>query len=519
MANFNPYSNYGYAALIKQSTSAPIKPTNYLRFISESFTPKYNVQVINEVAGERERNIRNIQGNIEMEGEIEFYVEPKMITHFLRSLFGAPTTRTIAAGLYRHDFAVSDTTANYTFDIQTADAPWVHRFYSAQVTKLNLTREDNAIKCTATIMPTKAFVSARVTTAVASGTALAVDQTSGLTTADTILVIRNATDGSYTTLADLTISAVVSETALTVSTIGVSIVAGDLIVIKRATVTASNYDQDSAFQFQNGSAIYTGVDIDNTVEEAKEDFEIEIMNEVEPRYVNGLTESARFPVEILTKGFASTGKVTKFYNNQSKLDKLRKNEHFGIRFLMQGQTAVIANSATKARSTFGAGNGFYVEAATAGKAGNDLNITITVNTIDTLAASKSGNNILLQLASTTASNNTGTAIAALLDALTGVDSAVAGTGAEEFTAAVANGNLGGHTGATSNVVGADASTKPYLQIDCASAALDSYFPHNSEDDIVTEEIPMTFYVDSDGSNAQRKNFSVRAYVVNGASSI
>lgn len=515
MANFSPYSNYGYVALIKQTTAAPIKPTNYLRIINESFTPKFNVQVINEVAGERERNIRNIQGNIEMEGEIEFFLEPKLAGHFLRSLAGAPTTQTIATGLYRHVFEITDTTKLYTFDVQAGDAPWVHRFYSAQITKLNVTREDNAIKCTASIMPTKAFIAARVTTAASSGTALAVDQTSGLTTADTLLVIDK--DDGYTTLAELNISSIGSETALTVSTIGVSIEVGDLIVIKRATVTASSYNQDNPFQFQNGSSIYTGADIDNTTEEAKEDFEVELMNDVEARFVSGITESARYPTEILTKGYSATGKVTKFYNDESKLDKLRKNAHFGVRFYMQGQTAVTANSATKARSNWGSTNGFYVEAATAGKAGNDLNITFVVNTSDTLAASKSGNNILVSLANTTAANNTGTLIAAALDALSGVDAAANGTGAETFTAAESNVNLGFRSSGT-NVVGADASTKPYLQFDFASAAIDPYFVNNAEDDIVTEEIPLTFYVDSDGSNNQRKNWSSRVFLVNGVSS-
>lgn len=513
---FNPYSNFGYLALIKQSTTAPVKPTNYLRLISESFTPKFNVQVINEVAGERERNIRNIQGNIEMEGEVEFFVEPKMIGHFLRSICGAPTTQTITSGLYRHCFEILDTTKDYTFDIQAGDAPWAHRFFGAQITKLSLTREDNAIKCTASVMPTKAFIAARVTTAASSGTALAVDQTSGLTTADTILVIDK--DDGLTVLAELTIAGVVSETALTVSTIGVSLEVNDIVVIKRATVTASSYTQDNPFQFANGSAIYTGADIDNTTEEAKEDFEIEMMNDVEARYVNGLTEAARFPEVILTKGYSATGKVTKYYSNQSKLDKLRKNEHFGIRFLMQGPTAPVANSATKARSNWGSGNGFYVEAATAGKAGNDLNITITVNTIDTLAASKSGNNILLQLASTTAANNTGTLIAAILDALTGVDAAAVGTGAETFTTAESNVNLGFRSSGT-NVVGSDASTKPYVQFDFASAAIDPFFVNNSEDDVVTEEMPLTFYVDSNGSNSQRKNWSSRVFLVNDVSSL
>lgn len=515
MANFNPYSNYGYVALIKQTTSAAIKPTNYLRVIKESLTAKFGLQTINEVAGERERNIRSIQGKIEVDGDIELYIEPKMFGHLGRSLFGAPTSQTVATGLYRHVFEVTDTTRLYTFDVQPGDAPWVNRFFGAQITKMSITREDNAMKCVATVAPTKAFINARVTTAASSGTSLDVDQTSGLTTADTLLVISKA-DG-YTTVAELTISAVNSETNLGVSTIGASIAVGDLIKIKRATVTASSYNQDNPLQFHNGSTVYVGADIDNTTEEAKEDFVVEVMNEVEPRFTSGITEVSRYPNEVLTKGYSANGKITKFYNNESKLDKLRKNEKIGVRFFMQGQAAVTANSATKARSNWGSGNGFYVEAATAGKAGNDLNITFVVNTTDTLSASKSGNNILVRLANATAANNTGTLIAAALDALSGVDAAANGTGAETFTAAEANVNLGFRSSGT-NVVGADASTKPYLQFDFADARLGEYFPNNSENELVMEDIPLTFYVDSDGSNDQRKNWSSRMFLVNGVSS-
>jgi len=68
MPNFNPYANYGYAALIKEVTAGtPIKPTNYLRFISESLNAMYGHQDINEIAGDRERRIRHIQSQNEVD--------------------------------------------------------------------------------------------------------------------------------------------------------------------------------------------------------------------------------------------------------------------------------------------------------------------------------------------------------------------------------------------------------------------------------------------------------------------
>lgn len=368
------------------------------------------------------------------------------------------------------------------------------------------------MKCTATLSPRKAFINARVTTAVGSGTALAVDQTAGLTTSDTILIIDKA-DG-YTTKATLTISAVVSDTALTVSTIGTSLAVDDIVVIKKAaTVT---YDQDKIITYLGGTAIYSGADIDNTTIVTKEAVEIEYANEVEAKWLSGLEESSRFPGDIITKGFTSMGTVTKFYDSQSNLDKMRKNEKFGFRVLMQGETALEANAAVAAYSEWGASNGFRVTAETAGKAGNDISVTLVIASNDTLAASISGNNVTVSLANATASKNTGTLIAAAVNALATVASTAVGTGATQFTAAVDSQNLGFYAGQT-NVVGRDASEKPYLQLDFACAKIDTYFPGGSEDDVLMEEVPLKFYKDLETASIPKK-WSDRVFLVNSVSS-
>ena len=514
--SFSPLSNFGYLGLSAQTDDNPVKPSTFIRIMSEGLKPKYNVQPLQEVSGSRERLIRNIQDKIEMDGPIEFNVEDKGIYHFLRSFHGNATKQTVATGVYRYVLQITNTTKPYTIDVRPGDAPWVHRFWGAQVVKLNYSRNGNAIKGQVQIMPTKAFTVAAVTTDASSGVTLLVDQTSGLTTSDTLVVIDKS-NGS-TVKGELGITSVDSENQLTVSTIGFSIVAGDLIGIKAAAVTDASYNQNPPFQFMNGTAVYTGADIDNTVEEEKEDLELETMNDVDPRWTSGPNQINRYPAEILIKGYEASGKITKWYDGQSKISKLRNNEHIALRVVMNGPAAITTNSATKARSNFGGVNGFYVEAATAGKAGNDLNITIVMNSTDSLAASKSGNNILLKLANTTMSNNTGTLIAAALDALTGVDAGANGTGAQQFTSAdvLSNTNLGFHSSGT-NVVGSDANTKPYLQYDFASAALDPFFPNLKENEIIPQDVPLKFYVDSNGSNIQRKNWSCRVFLVTGES--
>lgn len=299
MSNFSPYANYGYLSMIKETTAGTaITPTNFLRLVSESIETKFGISNVMEIAGSRERNIRSVPNQIEVGGDIEFYMESKMIGHFLRGLFGAPTTQTLtAATAFRHTFEVTDTPKTYTIDIKPADAPWTHRYFGVQITSLQFDGgDDNKIKCTASLSPRKAFINARVTTAASSGTALSLDQTSGLTTSDTILVLDKA-DG-YTTLATLTISAVTSDTLLAVSTIGVQLDVGDIVVIKKATAT---YDQDKVFTWLGGSQVLSGDDIDNTTSVSKEAFSLEYKNEVEARYFAGLGESARYPGDVITK--------------------------------------------------------------------------------------------------------------------------------------------------------------------------------------------------------------------------
>ena len=513
MPNFSPYADFGYLALKKESTAGtPVIPDTFIGILAESVVPNFNIIPVQQIAGERERNVRSVPGQIEIAGDVEFYVEPKEIGHFLRALFGAPTTQTlVAATSYRHTFEVSSSPLTYTIEIQPADAPWVHRFYGVQISKISFSQQNNIIKCTASLMPRKAFVNARVTADVAAGTTLALDQTAGLVAGDSILIVQK--ENGYTTVQDRIIASVTNDTALEVTVaFNAQVDTDDIVLIKRQT---TSYDQDLEFAFLGGTEIATGDDVDNVTAEDFENFNVDFMNETEQRWFGGKEESARFPGDVLTKGYVVEGNISKFYDSESKLDKARKNDKLGLRFLFQGETAISANALVKASSIWGAtANGFKVEASTGGKAGNDINVTLVIAADDNLAASISGNNILVELANTTATKNTGTLIAAAVNALAGVDGTAEGTGAEQFTAAEANANLGFKSSGT-DVVGRDASEKPYLQIDLADVRLNAFFPNASEDDILQQEMPFTGYKDSIGS--QKKDWSTRLFLVNDVS--
>ena len=98
MPNFSPYSSFGYLALIKESTAGDaVTPDTFVGILSESIVPEFAITPVQTIAGERERNVRSIPDKIEIGGDVEFYIEPKTIGHFLRALFGAPTTQVLTA--------------------------------------------------------------------------------------------------------------------------------------------------------------------------------------------------------------------------------------------------------------------------------------------------------------------------------------------------------------------------------------------------------------------------------------
>lgn len=516
MANFAPYSNYGYFALKKEANAnTAVLPDVYQKITSESLQAAFNIQPINEIAGDRERFIKSIQGTIEMSGDVEFFVEEKLIGHWLTGVFGVAEDDLADTDIYRHIWYVQDEGKTYTFDVQPGNAPWVHRYFGVRIMSMNFTKEDNGIMCTASCMPTKAFLLAKVTVAVNSGTTLTLDQTEGLTTDDTIIVLQK--ENGFTTVKELDISSINSATELTTSTIDVQIDVGDIVVIKRATVTESSYTQCQPFQFANGTVISEGSDIDNTTAITKEDYEITFTNDLEARFGSGATEASRYPFEVLTKGYNATGSMTRFYNSELNLSRLRGNEKVAVRYKFMGLEAIAANSAQKASSTWGTTNGFKIEASTAGVAGNDINVRIVINSTDTLAATKSGNDITIALANTTASNNTGTLIAAAVNALSGVDATAEGTGAEEFTTAADVVNLGAK-GTGTDVVGLDANQKPYLQVDFANVRYNPFSINNEEDNIIPEEVTFQAYKDQSCGDTKQRGWSTRVTLVNGVAS-
>jgi hypothetical protein len=493
MSEATSYSKLGYLMLKKESTAGTaVYPDTPIEILSESIVVNWDFTSVAQIAGKRSMDIRPALNQVgPFEGTIEFYVEPRQHGNFLNAVFGEDSVTTLSASeSYQHDYEPQNTLVSYTMDIKMAGENYVTRYFGVRAKKITYTKDENKIKAAFDITAQRVFQNARVTTAVSSGTSLDLDQTSGLTTSDTILVL-DATAPS-TTLATLTITSVDSETDLTVSTISASLDADDIVVIQARTLDTEDYEQSNELIFAGGADVYISNGA-NAIQalSAKtnvEDFEISIENEIEARWAaTGTDVVDRMPSAMLLKGVRVTGKFNQFHTTPEFLDMLRENEQVGLRFNFFGNT-LDSNSAASATGTIesdGAGT-VTVTVDSAGEAGNDYAIIVEQGTSAGAAtASLSGKLITLTL-STTASNNAVATIATTIDALSGVSATSSSTGNVTTTDNPDKIEFGN---------GRDANERELLRFDFPNVRLNVFNANLSADDIINEEIPFTAYWD------------------------
>lgn len=489
--NAAQYSRLGYLILKKESSAGtPLYPDTPIEILSESIKPNWDITSVGVISGSRSENVRPAKNRVgPFNGAIEILVEPKMIGHFLCGFFGEDVHTTITAGVSEQsDFQPLATVPAYTMDIKIAGEAYVTRYFGVRIAKMNFSLDGNKLKCVIDVTAQRVFTNARVTTAASSGTALAVDQTSGLTTSDTLQVLSGTTPSTVN--ATLTISSITSELALVVSTIGASLAVNDIVVIKARTIDDEDYSLGDEFIWAGGADVFAAAGANAMQQLATktncETFELALENMTEPRWAaTGNDIVDRMPATILLKGVKVTGKFSQFHADPGMMDILRNMSQLALRFRFLG-AALAANSAVAASGTIvsaGAGT-VVVTVDTAGEDGNDYAIVIVTGT-GALSASKSGKLITVTLSSTP-SNNTVTLVAAAIDALSGVASA--STASDQVTAAL-NADKIEFSG------GRDASEREMLRFDIPNARVEPFHPNLSNDAVVEEVVSFTAYRD------------------------
>lgn len=484
------YSKLAYLAYKKEATpGVALYPDTLVEIIEESIKFPWETSPVSTIAGRRSKNIRNVLMPVAApNGDITLYAEPKRIGDWLTSQLGEAVDSTLSAGeSYQHDFALRSAGKSYTIDIAVAGLNYVRRLMGAYVESLEFSIDDNKLQAKPTIKALACFSNARVKTAVGSGTTLVLDQTYGLTTSDSIIIIDK--NDESTELATLTIASIDSATQLTVSTIGVSLEVDDIVVIKRNASLQANQSPELIFAGGAKAYFYTGANaMQNLAAKSNlEEFSLTLKGELEERHsARGCNVADRMPYAILGKGFEVEGMFKQYHVNPQMIDILRSNSQVGLRVDFCG-AQLDTNSAVAATGVLestGAGT-VTVTADSAGEASNDYAILVVQGT-STLSASISGKLITVTL-DADAADNAVALVASVIDALSGVSATSASTGNVSTTD---NPNKVHFSG------GRDANEIELLRFDFPDIRFDPFDPSLSDDAILEEEINFKAYVDA-----------------------
>lgn len=485
MSTATSFSKLGYVMLKKETTAGTaVYPDVAAEILSESIEMNWDFTASETIAGNRSLNLRPILNRVgPAEGTIEVLADPKTLGHWFTGLFGEGTDLTLNAGVaFQHDFESLNTLQTYTMDVKLGGEDYVKRFFGVRVASAEVGIEDNKLKLTFSFSAQRVFTNARVTTAVSSGTALELDQTSGLTTSDTITVFDQTDMSEHE---DLTISSITDENNLVVSTISQSLAENDIVVIAAQT---PSYDLGDEFIWSGGAEVYVGTGANGiqnlNAKTNVEDFTLTVTNELEPRWAaTGIDVVDRMPANILLKGVSVEGSFSQFHTDPQMMDFLRSNEQLTLRvdFIGDAIDSNVAAAASATVETDGTDT-LTVAVDTAGEAGNDYAIIFTTGN-GSLTASLAGKLITVNLDATT-SNNTTTAVAAAINGLSGVSCSDTGTDLVDTASNATKIEF-------SN--GRDANEREKLRFDFENVRFQPFSPTLGNDDIINEEISFTAF--------------------------
>jgi len=225
-----------------------------------------------------------------------------------------------------------------TYTVQINFAETAIRYFGMRFQGVDsIAQADNMITAELQCMALGQFRHGYVTETLSSGSGsktITVDQTKGLVAGDTIKVYRPST-GTFLDFASSgvkthTIGTVASATTITITNLQTALAVGDLICLAPQTAT---YSVGREFTWIGGSEWRYGDTLATVALDCAEDFSLVMTNEFEERFgACGANFENRFPKTLLQKGLQASGQFTKYYNDETKYSKLRRNTPQAMRF-------------------------------------------------------------------------------------------------------------------------------------------------------------------------------------------
>ena len=279
------------------------------------------------------------------------------------TLTGATSSKTATLGVYDatvygHEF-LAPATALPTYTVEFGYLNEAVRFTGVRFSEMIVNQKNNIITADINVIARAEFKHARVTAVTVDGAGtktITVDQTTGLVVGDTIKLYKPSTgafqDFSTTSVKTHTVASIVDENSFTVTNLQTATAVGDLIILAPQTSTYATVDPFTWVGGSRASLSDTNVLTALTATaENIEDFEIQLINEVESRHAaNGANTVNRFPSSNYLKGLKGSGKLHKVYTDMNFLDRLRTNRSMGLQVKHTG--VAIAATAMKYQLDF-----------------------------------------------------------------------------------------------------------------------------------------------------------------------
>ena len=319
------HSKRGYLAIGKETTAGTVvKPSVYVKMISESMTTNKPVVFSDVVYGSRSKRLHVNRGaNEAPAGEIVIEAEANTIGYFLEGVFGAPSTSgPTDTTAYTHVFTqpyVTTALSTYTMDIAIGDNDSVKRYYGCKFYGISMSQEGNVIRATIKVMAMGEFITTRFAGAEATGqTSLSVFQTKGIHADDT-LNLGLGTVGEE----EKAVTSITNPTTVVTAATGADHALNDLISIKRSSPSFSEINRFIWIGSQNeGGTAKIAAAIGSVALENFENFTFTLDNEIEARNAaTGVNNEDRYPSALLDKGYEGSGTLSRYWTDLDEQDK------------------------------------------------------------------------------------------------------------------------------------------------------------------------------------------------------
>lgn len=229
----------GYIAVKKQVDQTTVATPNiYVPYYSQGVTTDPHFQSDEPIFGRRFRRLQSLQGIRSHGGPIVVMAEPDSAPVFHDMTCALVSNDATGNPIYRYDFGESTTLDPNPYTMDISYGSYVERFWGVGAEKLTYGWNGEKMQLSMDVAGLGSFngreIASISTTAVTLKTDYDPAPTKGLVVSDLVKIVK--ADG---TTANFTVSAITSDTVVTLNATAAAFAAGDMLVLRPASPTLS----------------------------------------------------------------------------------------------------------------------------------------------------------------------------------------------------------------------------------------------------------------------------------------